>query len=150
MKNYEDITIEGYQIQVIENKKSKYGWTVLFWDQGEKPDACYIEQKSKDGYLRVYTGNSYYAKVCKGKPVYLHRLIFAYLLHYPLNLFGMEVHHLDHNKLNNSLENLVLLSKEEHKHLHDLERQGLVEEAEIIKQRVINIRENRLKCLTKN
>ncbi len=34
---------------------------------------------------------------------------------------GYEVHHKDGNKLNNSLDNLVVLTKSEHSRIHSLE-----------------------------
>ena len=34
---------------------------------------------------------------------------------------GMTIHHIDHNKLNNSLDNLVMISREEHGRLHAVE-----------------------------
>ena len=39
---------------------------------------------------------------------------------YPLHFTEYEVHHKDHNKRNNGLDNLEILTREEHKRRHNL------------------------------
>lgn len=51
---------------------------------------------------------------------YLHRDVWEHH-HGPIPP-GLEVHHIDHDKANNAVENLELLSKSEHARLHHLER----------------------------
>lgn len=53
----------------------------------------------------------------KTKTKYIHRLLAeSFILNGPLN--GSEVHHKDHNKTNNSIENLEVLTSLEHIKLH--------------------------------
>lgn len=37
---------------------------------------------------------------------------------------GYEIHHIDHNKTNNNIENLMILTPKEHTTLHSIERKG--------------------------
>lgn len=57
----------------------------------------------------------------------VHRLVAEYKIGRPLE-DGEVVHHKDHNKLNNSPENLEILSEKEHKALHIIEMQKLYPE----------------------
>lgn len=58
----------------------------------------------------------------KTKTEYIHRLLAEnFILNGPLN--GSQVHHKDHNKTNNSIENLEVLSPIEHKKLHKKDHQ---------------------------
>lgn len=58
-----------------------------------------------------------YRVVCwKGKAISEHRAVWIY--HNGSIPDGMEVHHVDSNRLNNNLDNLALLSRTAHKRLH--------------------------------
>ena len=73
------------------------------------------------GYLRVHLQNGK-----KGK-AHLHRMIAQDILGH--NLKGLHVHHKDENKLNNSLENLEILTAREHHQHHNQERVAAGEHA---------------------
>lgn len=59
----------------------------------------------------------------RGEKMYLHRAV--YIAAYGGLSYKEEVHHVDHNRFNNHVENLISLSKVEHKALH--EREGYKE-----------------------
>ena len=73
------------------------------------------------GYLRVHLQNGK-----KGK-AHLHRMIAEDVLGH--NIKGLHVHHKDENKLNNSLENLEILTVREHHQHHSFERVAAGEHA---------------------
>lgn len=60
----------------------------------------------------------------RGEKMYLHRAV--YIAAYGGLSYKEEVHHVDHNRCNNHVENLISLSKAEHKALH--EREGYKED----------------------
>lgn len=62
----------------------------------------------RNGYLQVWV---------QGKRKYLHRLILEQELGRELKVTE-QVHHIDHDKLNNSPDNLVVLSPAEHARYH--------------------------------
>lgn len=63
--------------------------------------------------------SGYFKRIENGTSIYLHREIYqSYHGSIPA---GHEVHHRDHDKDNNDVSNLVLLSSEEHKKLHGRE-----------------------------
>ena len=61
----------------------------------------------------------YLVKKVKGKPVFLHREV--YLQHNKLKEIpkGYVIHHKDRNKLNNSINNLQMVTRGEHKRIHN-------------------------------
>jgi hypothetical protein len=73
--------------------------------EGKVFDVNGIEQS-----LRIHRGYVYF----KRKTV--HRLVARYYCEEWFD--GCEVHHIDHNKLNNDATNLVCISKLEHKKIH--------------------------------
>ena len=56
--------------------------------------------------------------------MWLHRFIAQIFYGKPIPK-GYEVHHIDKNKLNNSPDNLVVISKEEHQRIHSYDRRKL-------------------------
>ena len=79
----------------------------------------------------------------------MHRLVYSYFYELPLGLFGEHVHHIDHDKSNNSLDNLVLLPDSVHTQVHHYESAGQEEEARKILNKYIIIAKNRLKKIDK-
>ncbi len=70
---------------------------------------------TRKGYFYVYLNN--------GQRVRDHEIIFEYNKG-PISSFGIEnpnIHHIDGNKLNNSIKNLQLLSAKKHARLHSVE-----------------------------
>ena len=65
-----------------------------------------VPQLTSDGYLKVTL-----SKNCESKKYYLHRLVAIQFLDNPDNL--PQVNHIDGNKLNNSITNLELCTKQE-------------------------------------
>lgn len=55
----------------------------------------------------------------RGEEMYLHRAV--YIASYGDLSYKAEVHHVDHNRFNNHVENLVALGKAEHRTLHERE-----------------------------
>lgn len=74
------------------------------------------------GYKRINVnfgnGNSNYL---------IHRLVAEYFLPLPRKPF-YEVHHKDFNSLNNKVDNLVYISKEEHKKIHRKHEREIIHE----------------------
>ncbi|MBU1092565.1 HNH endonuclease [Patescibacteria group bacterium] len=68
----------------------------------------------QDGYRFVM--NKTHPKAVKGY-VFEHRLVAEKIIGRPLNKNEI-VHHLDGNRLNNTVENIVILSRAEHARLH--------------------------------
>lgn len=74
-------------------------------------DNIKFRKDKKSGY--------YLSNVINGKRYRLHRYIYeTYIGTIPK---GYEVHHIDHNKDNNEIDNLKLLSSKEHKEIHGRE-----------------------------
>lgn len=67
-----------------------------------------------DGLSFVQSGRPYY--YCSTKRKYLHRYLWE--KEHGKIPEGYEIHHKDHNSANNALENLELISAEEHRILH--------------------------------
>lgn len=68
-------------------------------------------------------GSGYYQTIINGKMYYLHRLLaFAFNQDKIKEQFKevLEVHHLDRNRQNNNLDNLVIVSKAKHKAIHSI------------------------------
>lgn len=63
----------------------------------------------------------YYKKVDLSKNGYrrttkVHRLVYEAFFGFVSS--GMDIHHIDFDSMNNSLENLIVVTKDEHKQLH--------------------------------
>ena len=71
----------------------------------------------KNGYLQFFNKRN-------RKWVWLHRFIAQIFYGKPIPT-GHEVHHIDKNKLNNSPNNLMVISKEEHRRIHSYDRSKL-------------------------
>lgn len=108
------------EVKLLQTDKAKYGWQVSYKEQGTDDwKVAYLGAKDKGGYIRVYLSNSTQAKKKGSKTYYyLHRLVFAYVTGSDIGLGGKEVHHLNFNKQDNRIENLVLLAKDEHAQIH--------------------------------
>ena len=95
------------------------------------PNVC-CEDKNSNGYKRI---------VYKGKKVLKHRLIYSVYgyIPYGVDFDKMEVHHKNCNIYDNRIENLYLISSENHRILHKLiEKYGL-ENVEIKEQVLYSI-----------
>ncbi len=64
----------------------------------------------KKGYAVVHIGSNHYQRQ--------HRLVMERYLGRKLKVYEV-VHHKDRNKLNNNIDNLVLMTKKEHDKLHN-------------------------------
>jgi hypothetical protein len=76
-----------------------------------------VEKVMTNGYVTVFKPEWYTGKV-DGNRVYEH--IVAYCEHNGLTEVpdGLVIHHMDENKMNNSPENLIMLSIADHRRLH--------------------------------
>ena len=63
------------------------------------------------------TGSHYYYVKINGKNRRIHKLVAAAFLTKP-GTGVYDIHHIDGNALNNAAENLIYLTKEEHKEIH--------------------------------
>ena len=78
-------------------------------------------------------GDGYYYTEIAGKKYYLHRLLALSFNQDPNKEMikdCCEVHHLDRNKENNSLSNLVILTPEQHRAIHNIWRK--IDNGEVI------------------
>lgn len=137
--------LKNYEIMILETDKARFGYQITFREEGtEKFEVAYLGQKDKGDYIRFYLGNSTYAKKNRGKYYYLHRIIYAWKTGMDYNLNGMEVHHLNHNKQDNRIENLILLSKTDHRNIHKRTNQLTEEDKKKIRTAII-IRDRAIK-----
>jgi len=75
-------------------------------------------------WKRGYTISGGYKMIIVGKEkIYEHRYVMEQHIGRKLKK-GEEVHHIDGNKMNNSIENLMLLTIDEHKKFHRDKRTG--------------------------
>jgi hypothetical protein len=71
----------------------------------------YLSSRTDDGYEAISLNNK------KSKiTIRLHRLI--YLSFYPQTPLDLNIHHIDHNKINNKLSNLDCIGHDEHASMH--------------------------------
>ena len=126
--------IKYYNMKGFESDMIVYGWDLMLFmdDTGESPSGWRIFGK-KDGQTReiFIAGNSRgYFRVLfpfkKGeqqRECPLHKLIYAYYCGWrSLDIMaGQNIHHIDRNKKNNDIENLVALTAKEHTVVHYLD-----------------------------
>lgn len=81
------------------------------------PEAPRWVGECKDGY-------GYLTCLVEGKRVFVHRLVMAQALGIPVKKLpeSLEVHHIDGDSKNNSLDNLALTTSAGHKSIHLLQR----------------------------
>ena len=72
------------------------------------------KQYAKFNSIEFVKHNNYYVHNTHG---YLHRYIYQYY-NPNINIEGYDIHHKDHNKMNNNISNLQLLTSSEHHSLH--------------------------------
>jgi hypothetical protein len=75
----------------------------------------------KSGYIEVYMPD--HPNANKRKCIYEHQLVMEKHIGRYLRK-GEVVHHIDQNKSNNDISNLLLMTNEEHAHLHALLKKG--------------------------
>ena len=117
-----EILIGDVKVRLCENTKSKYGYDVWYYaDNDWKP--CWMHRRAKDDYVVFYLGSSYEAKFKKARKYYLHRLVYAVYEGRPVLSDGKSViiHHIDGDKGNNKIRNLVSMSRAEHTRYHKLQ-----------------------------
>ena len=85
-------------------------------------------KKDTNGYLYKYDPKNIYAN--KAGKVYEHILVMCTHIGRKLNINEC-VHHIDRNKTNNNLNNLLLLTLEEHARLHAKEDRNIIQEDRI-------------------
>lgn len=84
----------------------------------------YLSGENNPIYKRGYTVSGGYKMICvNNEKVYEHRYIMEQHIGRKLKP-GEEIHHIDGNKMNNSINNLMLLTMEEHKKFHRDKKTG--------------------------
>lgn len=76
-----------------------------------------VRRISQSGHIMVKAPSEYGGKIYHGGWIYEHRYLMEKHLGRYLTSFEV-VHHKDHNKMNNSIDNLEVLSGEEHSKIH--------------------------------
>lgn|SRR3990167_9664363 len=84
-----------------------------------------MEKKSKSGYVIVYCPEHKHSKTKNGW-IFEHRIVIENFINQGLKI-GQCIHHIDLNKTNNKIENLMIFnSNKEHSSWHNkLKRHGL-------------------------
>lgn len=78
----------------------------------------FLSKENNPAWKRGYTmSGGYKMIIVNNKKVYEHRYVMEQHIGRKLKR-GEEVHHIDGNKMNNDIDNLILLSIEEHKKFH--------------------------------
>lgn len=96
-------------------KRTRKEWSLDNFDDG------YVDSR---GRFRVWSPNN----IRSYKGGYILRSIVAYEKYHKASVpIGYEIHHKDRNRINDSLDNLQMLSKEEHAAIHYKERTVEVE-----------------------
>lgn len=90
----------------------------------------------RGGHVRTLGGDTEYRLIwCDGKQQLEHRLVMARVLGRPL-LRTEIVHHKDENGLNNTPDNLEVMTQAEHRRLHSGPRRWLIAYEEAVRLRV--------------
>lgn len=114
------LILDGKEILVKKTDKTSCGYQVYRREEtGWEP--CYIEQNG-NGYFRVWMGD--YTQKGEVNAYYLHIIVYAYNCGWN-RLYIMPnqvVHHMDGNKRNNDILNLVAMTKTDHSAYHQLNR----------------------------
>tara|TARA_R110000868_G_scaffold131255_2_gene341197 strand:+ start:39 stop:461 length:423 start_codon:yes stop_codon:yes gene_type:complete len=111
---------QGYSIEEVAKESGRSRQTVHKMFQRRGYELRPVRGPARDGV--AYGGKSYslgstgYMRCTTGARELLHRLIWADI-NGPIP-DGYDIHHRDHNKLNNDPANLQLLSKSDHAALH--------------------------------
>lgn len=71
---------------------------------------------------RIYNGYKQFRDPATGEWIFVHRRVMEKKLGGPIRP-GYEVHHKNHDKLDNRPENLVLLRVDEHREVHNIDRE---------------------------
>lgn len=99
-----------YQASTFGNIKSlKFG---RWWGEGLLKTS--INKRKGRRYATLFDKN--------GKPIFKAVSIWVALTFLPNPKNLPEVHHIDHNKLNDHVDNLMWISREDHKKIHDPEK----------------------------
>lgn len=80
----------------------------------------YGELTKENGYLKIKIPDHAYCD--KSGYVFFHRYLIEQHLGYEINPKEYDVHHIDENKMNNDLSNLVVIRHSAHMRLHALKR----------------------------
>ena len=146
-RHYGKTVWNGDEIKVVETIHTDGDWQ-------SKP---FYEVYTTNKNIELKGFNSKYLYLLNketGKTVFLHRIIYAACMGMNLGLAGLEVHHIDLDTHNNSIDNLVGMPVSEHRSYHTnlraAERTGNEEylnKAEKVLAKNLAIKENRLKKL---
>lgn len=102
-----------YKIIYYEGKPSYYGINKHGEIINMKTNHIMQQKLNINGYFIVSLSFNKYSR----KEDLVHKLLAQYFIPNPEN--KDEVHHIDRDKLNNKLKNLMRVTKEEHKKLHE-------------------------------
>lgn len=128
-REYSDIQIEKiceycgsvYKIIPCRNDKTKFCSRSCTTSNRNKVKARkYGETTVQHGYLRIKLPDHPFSD--KGGYVFYHRHIVESYFGYYIDPKEYDVHHIDENKLNNTLTNLVVIRHSAHMRLHALKR----------------------------
>lgn len=119
--------LDKYEIPKRTKSEQQSGERSVGWKGG-------IHKKS-NGYIEIYCPS--HPNANKRKSVYEHQLVAEKKLgRYLKN--GEVVHHIDMNKSNNAVDNLIVLTNQNHMKLHSLLKNGMSFQDAIKKVEVIN------------
>ena len=102
----------------FDNYVDVFGYQNLYCFDPNDPTKVFSKTNLRFKKILINNRGYYFIRAGKGT-LYLHIMLYESIYKYHFDKDKYELHHISGNKSQNTLQNLVLLTKEEHKKLHN-------------------------------